>query len=190
MGWAVSNWLIAGQEPTPQGNDNVTAAPSGTFRTRDGLLNIAANKQQQFEALARLVGRPELVHDPRFAAREARKSNRAALTVELESALAQRTAAEWEAEMNRMDIPAGRVVSVAQALASPQICSRGLLQRFEQVDGVERPVTVARTGFKLSQGDPEASLPPPRLGQHTDEILRDIGYTADEIRELKAKAAV
>ncbi len=190
MGWAVSNCLIAGQEPTPQGNDNVTAAPSGTFRTREGLLNIAANKQEQFEALVRLLGRPELAHDPRFSAREARKRHRAALTVELEAALAQRTAAEWEPELTRMNIPAGRVVSVAQALESPQIRSRGLLQHFPQVDGVEQPVAVVRAGFKLSQGDPEAGGPPPRLGQHTDEVLMDIGYTAEEIRELKAKAAV
>jgi crotonobetainyl-CoA:carnitine CoA-transferase CaiB-like acyl-CoA transferase len=190
MGWAVSNCLIAGREPTPQGNDNVTAAPSGTFRTRNGLLNVAANKQEQFEALVRLVGRTELATDPRFAGRQARKDNRAALTVELEAALALRPAAEWEAEMNRAGIPAGRVVTVAQALDSPQIRSRGLLQRFEQVDGVPRPVTVTRTGFKMSQGDPQASSPPPRLGQHTDEVLRDVGYTDDEILDLKARAAI
>jgi crotonobetainyl-CoA:carnitine CoA-transferase CaiB-like acyl-CoA transferase len=73
MGWVVSNYLIAGQQPTPMGNDNFTAAPSGTFRTGAGLLNIAANKQEQFEALAQAVGRADLVTDPRFAEREARK---------------------------------------------------------------------------------------------------------------------
>ena len=60
LGWPVSNWLTAGVEPRPAGNENMTAAPSGTFRTGDGLLNIAANKQEQFEALARLIGRPDL----------------------------------------------------------------------------------------------------------------------------------
>ena len=64
MGWAVSNWLIAGVHPTPMGNENMTAAPSGAFRTGRGLLNIAANKQEQFEELARLVGRPDLIADP------------------------------------------------------------------------------------------------------------------------------
>lgn len=190
MGWAVSNCLIAGLEPTPQGNDNMTAAPSGAFRTRDGLLNVAANKQEQFEALVLLLGRPELAHDERFAQRESRKRNRAALTAELEAALAHRPAAEWETEMNRAGIPAGRVVTVAQALDSPQIRSRELLQRFDHVDGVPQPVTVARTGFKLSNGNPDATCPPPRLGEHTDEILRGVGYTADEIQALKAQAAV
>ena len=73
LGWPVSNYLTAGVEPRPMGNENMTAAPSGAFRTGDGLLNIAANKQEQFEALCRLIGRPELADDPRFAEREARK---------------------------------------------------------------------------------------------------------------------
>ena len=95
MGWAVSNYLIAGVHPTPMGNENMTAAPSGAFRTGRGLLNIAANKQEQFEELARLVGRPELIADPRFADREDRKANRYELKTELELALARRSAAEW-----------------------------------------------------------------------------------------------
>ncbi|TIN14819.1 MAG: CoA transferase, partial [Mesorhizobium sp.] len=67
LGWPVSNYLTAGVEPQPMGNENMTAAPSGTFRTGDGLLNIAANKQEQFVTLCRLVGLPELASDPRFA---------------------------------------------------------------------------------------------------------------------------
>jgi crotonobetainyl-CoA:carnitine CoA-transferase CaiB-like acyl-CoA transferase len=69
MGWVVSNYLITGQEPVPMGNDNFTAAPSGTFATGDGLLNISANKQEQFVALADAIGCPELASDPRFAGR-------------------------------------------------------------------------------------------------------------------------
>ena len=87
MGWAVSNWLIAGVRPTPMGNENMSAAPSGAFRTGRGLLNIAANQQEQFESLCRLVGRAELIADPRFAEREDRKLNRYELKTELEQAL-------------------------------------------------------------------------------------------------------
>src|SRR6202521_1377517 len=79
MGWQVSNWLIAGIRPQPLGNENMTAAPSGMFATGDGPLNIAANQQQQFETLARLIGRPALAADPRFADREHRKRHRFAL---------------------------------------------------------------------------------------------------------------
>ena len=79
MGWAVSNFLIAGRPPQPLGNDNVTASPSGTFETRNGLLNIAANKQEQFEAACRILNREALISDPRFATRSARLENRVAL---------------------------------------------------------------------------------------------------------------
>src|SRR5258708_26368287 len=80
MGWVVSNWLIAGVRPQPLGNENMTASPSGAFRTGDGLLNIAANQQQQFETLCGLIGPSELAGDPRFAGREDRKRHRAALS--------------------------------------------------------------------------------------------------------------
>ena len=92
MGWAVSNYLIAGREPMPMGNDNVTASPSGTFRTGKGLLNIAANKQEQFEAVCRVVGREDLVSDPRFADRHARLQHRDELKEILERELATRPA--------------------------------------------------------------------------------------------------
>ena len=80
MGWTVSNYLVAGVPPEPMGDQNATAAPSGTFDAADGPLNIAANRQEQFETLCRLVGRPGLIDDPRFADREARKRNRARST--------------------------------------------------------------------------------------------------------------
>ena len=76
MGWAVSNWLIAGVKPEPLGNENMTASPSGTFKTGAGLLNIAANQQAQFEKLCELIGRDDLAADPRFIQREERKQRR------------------------------------------------------------------------------------------------------------------
>jgi CoA:oxalate CoA-transferase len=190
MGWVISNYLIAGTEPQPHGNNNFTAAPSGTFRTRHGLLNIAANKQEQFEFLAKAVGRDDLITDPRFARRESRKQHRAALTEALEAALGAKTAQEWDLLFNELGIPAGCVITVPEALQSAQIASRGLLQTFDDVPGIERPITVARTGFKLSGGEPSASTPPPRLGEHTLEVLESLGYTGEEIGQLVKAGAV
>jgi crotonobetainyl-CoA:carnitine CoA-transferase CaiB-like acyl-CoA transferase len=190
MGWPLSNWLIAGQAPRPMGNDNATASPSGTFRCRDGLLNIAANKQEQFEALCRLLGRDDLIGDPRFAGREERKRHRRALTGEIEAALARQTAAHWEAECARAGVPAGRVLTVPEVLEHAQVRERKLLRRFEQVAGVGREVQVARAGFRLADGDPGPSVPPPRLGEHTDEVLRGIGCPDDEIARLRADGVI
>src|SRR5260370_38898789 len=83
MGWVVSNWLMAGQVPQPMGNENFTASPSGTFATGDGLLNIAANKQEHFKAACRVIGRPDLDTDTRFGERETRPTNRAGLRTEI-----------------------------------------------------------------------------------------------------------
>jgi CoA:oxalate CoA-transferase len=190
MGWVVSNYLIAGHEPRPMGNSNFTAAPSGTFKTRDGLLNIAANKQEQFEALAEAIGRPELMHDSRFGEREARKDNRAVLTVEIEKALMARPAAEWETILNKAGIPAGRVVTVPEALRNPQVRQRELLQTFADVPGIDRQVTLTRAGFKLSDANPVVASPPPRLGEHTDAVLTELGYANSDIERLRAAGTV
>jgi CoA:oxalate CoA-transferase len=171
MGWPVSNWLTAGVEPAPMGNDNMTAAPSGTFRTGEGLLNIAANKQEQFVALVRLIGRPDLATDPRFANREARKSHRAALTAEIETALADESAEAWESRLNAAGVPAGRVLTIPQVLAEPQVIARDLLHRFDEVPGADRPLTVLRGGFLVDGAAPVPQRPPPRLGEHQDEVL-------------------
>ncbi|MBD3836707.1 CoA transferase [Brevundimonas sp.] len=190
MGWVVSNYLIAGQQPEPIGNDNFTAAPSGAFRTADGLLNIAANKQEQFEALAGLIGRPDLVEDARFARREDRKRHRQDLTIEIERALAIDTSAVWEARLNAAGVPAGRVLSVPEALDLPQVRGRGLVHTFEAGEALDRPLPVALSGYRFEGAARDLPCPPPRLGQHTDDILADAGFSPFEVAELKQAGAV
>jgi crotonobetainyl-CoA:carnitine CoA-transferase CaiB-like acyl-CoA transferase len=190
MGWVVSNFLIAGQDPVPMGNDNFTAAPSGAFATASGLINIAANKQEQFESLAIAVGCPEWTQDPRFAHRESRKRNRGALNEALERALQNKPAVEWEAILNRIGIPAGCILSVPDALGSPQVVERGLLRTIDGVPGVGRPITVTRAGFRLTGGDPEITSPPPALGEHTDEVLKSLGHSNEDIARLRRAGAI
>jgi crotonobetainyl-CoA:carnitine CoA-transferase CaiB-like acyl-CoA transferase len=191
MGWQVSNWLIAGVTPEPMGNENMTASPSAAFRTGDGLLNIAANQQVQYERLCDIIGRPDLVTNPLFSTRDERKTRRAELRVELEKALAARSAREWSALLNKAGVPAGEVLSIPEVLDHPQVVQRGLVKRFAGAPGIEdREVAVVRTGFRLDSGDPEAASPPPALGADTDTILAELGYSPQEIEKLRVDKAV
>jgi crotonobetainyl-CoA:carnitine CoA-transferase CaiB-like acyl-CoA transferase len=190
MGWAVSNWLIAGSKPQPMGNENMTASPSGTFKTGDGLLNIAANEQNQFVKLCQLIGRADLITNPRFAERDDRKQYRQELTAEIEQALSVKPAREWSVLFNRNGVPAGEVLSIPDILDHPQIAERELVKRFHSALGVDRDIAVVRSGFKLNSGDPEPNNPPPLLGTDTETILKELGYQDDAITRLRQAGAV
>lgn len=190
MGWAVSNYLIAGVEPEPLGNENFTAAPSGAFKTGNGLLNIAANTDEQFASLARLIERPDLIGDPRFLTRETRKRNRDVLTLLIETELRQQPATYWEVQLNKAGVPAGRVLSVPQALDSPQVAHRQLVQKLPDVPGLQKGLSVVQGGYRYSNASLPADLRPPTLGQHTEEILRELGYGAEEIQTFRTSGAI
>jgi formyl-CoA transferase len=190
MGWVVSNYLVASKTPAPMGNSNFTASPSGTFQTGEGPINIAANKQEQFEAVCRVVGRPELAADPRFARRQDRLENRDALTAELEDALRAKPAAAWVSALNAAGVPAGSVLSLPEALTHPQIAERGLIGRFAQVPGIGRDIAVARTGMKIDGEAPRTAAPPPELGQDTEALLTELGLSRAEIDELRQDRAI
>jgi formyl-CoA transferase len=162
------------------GNENITASPSGAFRTGEGLLNIAANKQEQFEALLRVIGREELAHDPRFVHREGRLAHRYALKAEIEAALAAHSAAHWWPLLTNAGVPAGPVYTVQQALDHPQVADRG----------VGRDIRLLRTGVKLDGAAPGVTSPPATLGQHTREILAELGYDEAGIETLAREGAI
>ncbi|WP_320783276.1 CoA transferase [Streptomyces sp. CRN 30] len=190
MGWVTSNYLISGREPQPMGNENFTAAPSGTFRTADGHLNIAANRQQQFTTLCRLIGREDLTADPRFTHPADRKTHRDALRDEVESALAARPAAEWEEILSDAGVPAARVLSVPDALGLDHLATRGFVHDLPFPDGRERRLSVLGSPVRVD-GEPAASpAPPPLLGEHTDDVLAELGYTAVEITALREGGAI
>jgi formyl-CoA transferase len=190
MGWVVSNHLIGGVDPVPQGNENPTSAPSGTFRCADAPLNIAANKDDQWALLAHHLGRADLLSDPDYATREDRKLNRLPLRAELETVLTTRKAEDWARELNALGVPAGAVMTVPDILRHPQVAGRDLLGRFEDVPGVGRAIEVLRPGAMIDGVRPSVSAPPPRLGADADAILKDLGYDADEIEELRTEGVI
>ncbi|WP_027555755.1 CaiB/BaiF CoA-transferase family protein [Bradyrhizobium sp. Cp5.3] len=188
MGWVVSNHLNAGVEPQPMGNENFTAAPSGTFRTATGPLNIAANEQKQYQALCDLVGRPDLKADPRFAKREARKLNRALLNEELNKAFRRKSAEEWEAQLNAAGVPAGCVLTVPQVLQQPQLLDRSFVETLPTERAGEQPLRITRPGFRLEEDFAVPSVPPV-LGADTERWLARLGYTYQEIEQIISSGA-
>ncbi|WP_420395563.1 CaiB/BaiF CoA transferase family protein [Nioella sp.] len=184
MGWAVSNYLIAGVEPGAHGNENTTSAPSGAFRCKGGLVNIAANKDEQWEFLARHLGLEVLLDDPDYATREDRKRNRYALRSLIEARLEDKSARDWARELNALGVPAGAVLSVPEALAHPQVADRGLVASFEDVPGVDRPVRVLRPGVKLDGAAPEVADGPPALGADAEEVFGALGLDTAELERL------
>ena len=190
MGWVVSNHLVGGVEPLPQGNENPTSAPSGTFQCSDAPINIAANTDDQWVALVGHLDRADLLANPDFATREDRKLNRHRLRAELETVLTTRPAEIWAEELAAIGVPAGAVMRVPAILAHPQITGRDFIGRFDAVPGVGRAVDLVRLGAMIDGLRPSVTTPPPALGQHSDDILQGLGYDVDAIQTLRAEGVI
>jgi formyl-CoA transferase len=188
MGWVAANLLIGKQQPELMGNDNFTAAPSGTFATKDGYINIAANRQEQWEALADLVDLSELKTDPRFQQRDSRKQNRRALTALLEEKLKTNGTAYWVEKFNDHSIPAGEILGLAAALKQDQVKHRQTLKTVH-AEGVG-DLELFNATAKFSRTSAEIESPPPRLSEHTEQILGRLGYSLEQIAELRASGAI
>lgn len=188
MGWVAANWLIGNQVPVLMGNDNFTAAPSGVFTTLDGHINIAANKQEQWEAVAEELGVPELKTDTRFQMRDARKKNRKELTPLLEAKLIQKSTKVWVDMLNKRGVPSGEILSLQEALAQEQIKHRETISTVN-ADGIgELKLFNMTAKFEKTPGNVEK--PPPKLGEHTKEILGSLGYSEEQICQMKQRGAV
>ncbi|WP_243288133.1 CaiB/BaiF CoA transferase family protein [Geothrix terrae] len=188
MGWVAANLLIGGEQPALMGNDNFTAAPSGTFRTQDGHINIAANKQEQWEAVCDVLEVPELKTDPRFQERDTRKKHRRELTPLLEAKLAQKPTGFWVRELNAKDVPSGEILGLEEALRQPQIAHRGVLQKV-QVGGVGEIEVFGLTAlFEKTPGSVDA--PPPALGEHNAEVYGHLGLGEPDLADLKTKGVI
>jgi CoA:oxalate CoA-transferase len=188
MGWVAANLLIGNQQPVLLGNDNFTAAPSGTFKTEDGYINIAANKQEQWEALCDVLGVAELKTDPRFQKRDVRKQNRGLLTPLLEAKLVERPTEYWVEQLNAHDVPSGAILSLETALAQSQVRHRRVLEDVP-VEGIGTLKLFGLTA-KFSRTPGAITGPPPRLSADTETILGSLGVSRDEVAALREKGVV
>lgn len=187
MGWVVSNHLIGGTTPAAHGNENTTSAPSGTFATADVPINIAANRDAQWAALATHLGRGDLLSNPDYKTREDRKRNRIALRTELETVLTTRPCANWVAELNAKGIPTGPILGVPEVLQDRQIRDRGLVVPL-QTDA--ETLHLAGSPVMTDGARPYPKSPPPELGAHNDQIWAGLGLSEDEIATLRQEGTI
>jgi crotonobetainyl-CoA:carnitine CoA-transferase CaiB-like acyl-CoA transferase len=183
LAFNATNYLSTGAAPTRSGNDHPIAAPYGLFPTRDGELALAPPDDAFFGRLMDALGFPDLKADPMFATQPARLANRARINAIVAGRLATESTAYWLEVLNAAGVPCGPVQSVAEVFQDPQI------QAQQMVIDVEQPGhgTIRMLGFpmKLSDTPCQVRRPAPALGEHADEILRDLGYTIEQCAALR-----
>ncbi len=172
-----------------QGNAGFFAAPSDTYKTRDGWIIVATVGNWMFARWAKLVERTELIDDPRFKDDSARGANYALVNEIMSDWCAQRSRQDAIEQLEQARIPCGPVNNLDEVLDDPQVRQRGLLEDV-QLDGEEQPVPLAHMPLRLGELGRKPLQPAPRLGQHTDAVLREIGFTAQEIDKLREREVV
>jgi formyl-CoA transferase len=188
LDFQAARWLQKGEVPKQAGNNHPTSIPTGVFKTKDGYVNIAATGQAIWERLCRALGAEPLLQNPDYATGALRSANRDALNAAIDRHTQAKTSAEWVEALNGAGVPTGPIYSIDQSFADPQVKHLGIAQGIPVPGGGERrfvgqPVTLSRTPNK-------ATTLPPALGEHTDDVLKEFGFGADEIADLRRAGAV
>jgi crotonobetainyl-CoA:carnitine CoA-transferase CaiB-like acyl-CoA transferase len=182
-----ARYLVKGEVAKQAGNNHPTSIPTGVFKTKDGYINIATAGQKTWQRFCEAVGATALMERPEYKTAEARSKNRDALSPEIDKYLAAATSAEWVERLNKAGVPSGPIYAIDQVFADPQVKHLGIVQSVIMKDKSKmrllgQPVGLSRTPSRLATR-------PPDLGEHTNAILKEFGFSARDIAALhKAKA--
>jgi len=185
LDFQASRWTMSGEVPGQAGNNHPTSIPTGVFKTSDGYINIAATGQKMWTKICELIGEPQMANDPKYNSGAARLKNRDALNEVLESHTVKRTSAEWVDALNKAGVPCGPIYSVDQAFGDAQVKHLGIArgvrnQEQKMIHLVGQPVSLSRTPSDIVAATPH-------LGEHTDEVLVEFGFSKDDISKLRAE---
>jgi len=188
LDFQTTRWLIGKEIPPQAGNDHPTGIPTGVFKTADGHMNIAASGQHMYRRLCEALDVRHLIDDARFKTPQDRSKNRLACNAELEKATATKTSAEWVEILNKAGVPCGPILNVKEVFEDEQIRHLKLATKIEHPRLGEQtvqnlPVTLSRTPGAVVSASPD-------LGQHTDQVLAELGYSKEEIAALHRDGAV
>ena len=181
-------YLNGGGVPPPAGNHHPINAPYGVYKTRDGYITLGATGDKRWGTFCNLLGTPQWIDDPRFATNGGRFENRYQLAKLIEEKLQARTSDEWERILNENGIPCGPIYHMDEALEHPQVHHRQMVvEREHPTMGIVRLLGLP---VKLSETPGDVQRVPPLLGQHTDEILRDIGLSDADLTRLRENKVI
>ncbi len=184
-----SNYLNSGKAPKRWGNAHPNIVPYQTFACADGHLIVATGNDGQFQKFVEVGQRPDLAADARFATNPGRVAHREALVPQLAEMVRARTRAQWIEQLEAVGVPCGPINDIAEVFDNPQVRARGLA--FELPHPSAGKVTLVRSPMRLSATPAGSALAPPLLGQHTDEVLREVlGHSAERIAALRAKGVL
>jgi crotonobetainyl-CoA:carnitine CoA-transferase CaiB-like acyl-CoA transferase len=188
LDFQAARWLVDHEVPRQAGNNHPTSIPTGVFPTADGHINIAVAGQEIWRRFCTAIGHAELIDDPAYATPPERSKNRDALNAALAAITRRQSSAHWIELLNQAGVPCGPINTIDQVFADPQVRHLGLAQAVHShergdIELVGQPVIMSRTASRIR-------TPPPLIGEHTDELLRELGYDDEAIAELRTEEVI
>jgi formyl-CoA transferase len=187
LDFQAARWLMAGEVPKQAGNNHPTSAPTGVYRTSDGYINIATTGSKMWQRMCEALGAPELMQRAEYGSAAERLRHRDELNADIEAVTVKHTSKKLVEKLNEAGVPTGPIYAINEVFADPQVQHLKIAQTVKAKDRsvtlVGQPVTLSRTPSKLV-------APPPRLGEHTNAVLKEFGFSAKQVAELRRAGAI